>query len=149
MFPTSIKGVLPVDESKPADKNRLIYDLGNALEQVDARAVKLLGDSITFKGGIFRLTHGDNVLVPITSGVIQVRIGEPGFIRYKFSCLQMLSIFALVLVGRTLDRGNGGVPVSEFIAEAGVWSSAYALVYAIAAYRLRALIRRVVANLNG
>jgi hypothetical protein len=44
------------------------------LQKVDAREVKVYGDRVEFKGGIFRLVSSWNILVPFGSGMITIRL---------------------------------------------------------------------------
>jgi hypothetical protein len=67
------------------------------LQKVDAREVKVYGDRVEFKGGIFRLVSSWNILVPFGSGMITIR-PDIRQVAYHVSWLQLVC-FATVAVG--------------------------------------------------
>ena len=69
----------------------------DVLQKVDARDIRVYGDRVEFKGGIFRLVNSWNILVPFGSGIVIIR---PGIrqVAYQVSCLQLVC-FATVAVG--------------------------------------------------
>jgi hypothetical protein len=71
--------------------------LAGVLEKVDAREVKVYGDRVEFKGGIFRLVSSRNILVPFGSGIVTIR-PDIRQLHYQVSCLQLVCA-ATVAVG--------------------------------------------------
>jgi hypothetical protein len=71
--------------------------LTGVLQKVDAREVKVYGDRVEFKGGIFRLVSSWNILVPFGSGIVTIR-SDIRQIAYQLSCLQLVCV-ATIAVG--------------------------------------------------
>ena len=67
--------------------------LAGVLQKVDAREVKVYGDRVEFKGGIFRLVSSWNIFVPFGSGIVTIRQ-----VAYQVSYLQLVCV-ATVAVG--------------------------------------------------
>ena len=67
------------------------------LQKVDAREVKVYGDRVEFKGGIFRLVSSWNILVPFGSGIVTIR-PELRQVTYQVSCLQLVCVATVAVV---------------------------------------------------
>src|SRR6267154_1863974 len=98
MFPISLKGSIDTPGIAPEQVIEVTARLISALNRVRAFSVICDGNTITFRGGIFRLVSNWNILVPVNRGVITVSSGSRGVVRYNFSCIEMLVFIALWVV---------------------------------------------------
>ena len=143
MFPTSISGTVELPVLTPEQTPALVSALNIALEGARAFDISRTGNAITFRGGIFRFVSNLNVLVPVSSGVIEVRPGAPGTIVFRFSCMQLLIIVTVMalLTGFVIPSNQPlafklGMP-------ALMWLWLFGMNYLIAKIRLPAFIRRL------
>jgi hypothetical protein len=78
------------------DPSALPAYFASVLQKVDAREVKIYGDRVEFKGGIFRLVNSWNILVPFGSGIVTIR-PDIRQIAYQVSCLQLVFVATVAL----------------------------------------------------
>ena len=77
-------------------KAALLTHIAECLRNAEARGVKVSGDSVFFRGGIFRFVGNWNILVPFGRG--ELIVDEVTHeIRYRLSLLQNLSIVTIVV----------------------------------------------------
>jgi len=88
-------GTLGFDQE--VDVSLLPAHLAGCLRGVDADAVEVTDNLVTFRGGIFRFVTNWNVLVPFGFGDLTVN-SETREIRYRLSYRQ-LAIFSTTMVG--------------------------------------------------
>jgi len=147
-FPLTIAGTVKLAAATPGQASDLAEQLAKALIANRATDVRSSGNSVTFRGGMFRFVTNWNLLVPVTSGTITVASGSPGSVDYCFSCMQML-IFAtafslLVLV---FFASPPRAPLAfDLLAPIGAWAWLFGANYLLAYFRLSGFIRDVIAG---
>jgi len=94
MLDPTLTGTLALDSA--AGHEALLDHLANCLRQVDARRVQISPDSVTFRGGMFRLVGKMNMLVPFGHGELMVG-GPVPQVRYRLSIRQLLSVMTVVV----------------------------------------------------
>lgn len=77
------------------DKAALLTHLADCLRELKARDVHVSGDSVFFRGGLFRFVSGSNILIPFGFGELKVdeRKNE---VRYGLSIRQLVLVVALM-----------------------------------------------------
>jgi hypothetical protein len=91
------------------DPSALPAYFASVFQSVDARDVKVCGDSVEFKGGMFRLVGSWNILVPFGSGIVTIH-PDIRQVQYQGSChhlvfvvtvaVGIMSLFIVSSVGR-------------------------------------------------
>ncbi len=137
-----------VDFDEEVNSSLLPSHLAGCLRSVDADAVEVADNLVTFRGGIFRVVTNWNVLVPFGFGDLTVD-SEAREIRYRLSYRQ-LAIFstaivgivaALVLTFSSFRRSYGAI-----LALSLMWFVAAFVRAALGASRFQRLISRAVAT---
>jgi hypothetical protein len=142
MFPTSIEGRIDLPDTTELHADIMAACIVDALRDVRASAIERGGNTITFGGGIFRMVGNWNVLVPVSSGAIEVRAGPDAGISYRFSCLQMLVLVSAMALGVAVV-----IPASEPVAirlgaPVAMWAWLFGMNFLISTVRLRTFVRR-------
>jgi hypothetical protein len=97
------------------DPTLLPAHLAECLRGVDASAVEVSGNRVTFKGGVFRFVTNWNVLVPFGFGDLTVD-SQSGEVRYRLSCRQLfifLIVMTVVLTATLLVLAGGSQEMSR------------------------------------
>jgi hypothetical protein len=144
MFPTSVSGTVELASIAADRVPELTRTLKSALERARASQVTCRGNVVVFRVRLFRLVSNWNVLVAVGSGVVEVRAGSPGIVRFRFSCVRMLvlvSVLALLVaafIPPTLPLyARLGVPFA-------VWVWFFGMNFMLASFRLPAFVRRAI-----
>ncbi len=140
VFKTKIKN----DDIKVSD---LLFTIYSELEKHKPSRISLLDNSIRFKGGMFRGVTNWNLLVTITSGVIDFD-EESSSLVYKLSFKQLIlfGIFASILFGAFVLSSNGAFSiVSMFImSQLMVWLWLVGMNFLICIIRFRSFIENCI-----
>jgi hypothetical protein len=88
-------GALDFDEG--VERRALLVHLAGSLRKIDARAVTISDESVTFRGGLFRLVSSWNILMPFGSGELVVDAKKHA-VRYRLFIHQ----FVLVVTAMTM-----------------------------------------------
>jgi hypothetical protein len=94
------------------DSSSLPSHLARCLRDVDANAIEIDGNTVRFKGGIFRLVTNWNVLVPFGFGDLTIN-SEPREVCYRLSYQQSVVCLAIglgIVVTPMLAFGTRGIP---------------------------------------
>lgn len=144
MFPTHITGRIELAAATPERVDSIAERFVSELARVRASDVMRQGNTITFKGGVFRLVSSWNILGPVSQGAIELKVGPPPEIAYRFSCIQMLVITTLMVIVMGLFVATS--PRAPLALKLGapviMWLWLFGMNYLIAAYRLPAFVRR-------
>jgi hypothetical protein len=137
-----------VDFDREVDSSLLPAHLAGCLRSVDADAVEVTDNLVTFKGGVFRFVTNWNVLVPFGFGDLTVN-SETREIRYRLSYRQ-LAVFSTIIVGiaaalvlafSSWRRLSGSMLVLPFM-----WFVSVFVRSALGASRFQGLISRAVST---
>src|ERR1700694_3862198 len=94
-FPISISGSVA---ARDLTVDQAVDRLEVALAGVKAGALQRVGCAVHFRGGAFRLVSNWNILVPISTGVLEVRSQEDGVsVWYRASFSQLLLVVTLMV----------------------------------------------------
>jgi hypothetical protein len=145
MFPTGFRGEFEVVAVEYEAINVLLLRVERELRAARALNVCRRGNKVSFRGGIFRLVSNWNVLVPVGSGEIEVVPGNPAAVRYRFSCVEMLTFVTVVASALGVFLFTiAGISVAAFIFPIFIWFSMFGLNFLIASERLPAFVRKAV-----
>jgi hypothetical protein len=114
----TISGSLPFDPN--VDPVDLLPYVAEALRSVKGRDVTISGESVSFRGGVFRLVTNRNILVPFGRGVLTI---DPlsRQVRYELSFAQLFVFhtvfwgFVTVMMLRTPQAAPPIIPVLAWI----------------------------------
>jgi hypothetical protein len=145
MFPISLVGEFEIKMKESEDVKSVLNKIEEGLDSVRATSIVCTNNKVTFRGGIFRLVTNWNILVPVCYGEIEVQPGNPGSVKYKFSCVEMLVITAIMVVlmgGFILSS----IPISAFsiLAPLIMWLWLFGMNYLTAMLRLPAFVKKIV-----
>lgn len=94
-FPISLTGTVAV---RDLTVEEAIERLEGALAQARARALRREDRAVQFRGGVFRLVSGWNILGPISNGVLEVAPSANGVsVIYRVTFGQMLVVVTLMV----------------------------------------------------
>jgi hypothetical protein len=151
-FPLYIEGKIELGATSPEGAAELAARVASALIKVRASNVSLIGTSVTFRGGIFRLVSNWNILVPVGWGAIGVLTGSPGVVAYKFSCREMLGVTTLIALVVALFMAFVVPPSAPLFFRLGapvlMWLWLYGGNYLISRYRLPAFVKDAVVGIT-
>lgn len=82
------------------------------LELVKAHRIEIVGNSLTFTGGFFRIASGNNLLLPIDKGRIVIQTSdETVVVRFRISFLQMMIVSSLLILTMYLVAASRGTNI--------------------------------------
>lgn len=144
MFPLSIQGQFEVPRLTSKETGFVTMRLFYALEAAKASSLHRDGDTITFRGGMFRLVSNWNVLGPVSHGVIKVSATPTITVQYSLSSIELLVVATLqaLLAGFCVSIKTGEIGLLNFAVAAFAWTVLFGLNYLVAASRLPAFIRQ-------
>ncbi len=94
-FPISLSGAVTARE---VTVEQALDRIESALSYAKALALRREGGAVQFRGGVFRLVSGWNVLVPISSGIVEVSPSATGVsVGYRVTFMQMLILVTLMV----------------------------------------------------
>lgn len=146
MFPTGFKGEIETPPLRPQDVDDVLASIEEALVGAKAADITRVGNTISFRGGLFRFVIGNwNVLHPVGHGEIEVVPGSPGAVRYDLSCVQMLVVATLMVGWLTVSMSSRGhVTLGTVLIPLIGWLWLFGMNYLIAAVRLPAFVRSAI-----
>ena len=144
MFPISLEGSIDTHSISPEQVNAVTERLVSALNRARASSVVCDGNTVTFRGGMFRLVFNWNVLVPVSRGTITISSGSRDAVRFNLSCVEMLVVTTVMAICAGFVIPSGQPALFRFGAPVLMWLWLFGMNYVIAAYRLPAFIRRAV-----
>jgi hypothetical protein len=135
----TISGSLPFDPN--IDPANLLPYLAEAIRAVKGRDVAVSGDTVSFRGGMFRLVTNRNILMPFGRGVLTV---DPltRQVRYELSFAQLFVFqtiiwgFVAIMMSRT--------PGAPYIVPVVLWLIVVAANLLIGVPRFRSFLRKAV-----
>ena len=148
MFPLSITGSIKLQAISPQQVSGVVASIVAALERERASNVSIIGNTISFRAGVFRFVSRWNVLVPVASGTLEVKAGAPGSIVFRFSCIQFLAIFTTIVLILGLALPSEVSTVSHLVIPLVAWLWLFGMNYLIAAIRLPSFVRRAAEAAN-
>jgi hypothetical protein len=141
MFPFDIQGEVTLPRIGPAQVPIFVSQIATAASEERATSIAKTDSVVSFRGGVFRLVGNWNVFTQITHGTVEVIAGEPGVVRYRFTCTELLvitTVFAVIAGIAALHDGFSPLGIAAPIA---VWGWSFGMNYLIACVRLPDFIR--------
>jgi hypothetical protein len=68
----SFEYTVTFDYDNRLDKTALLAHLASCLQKLEARDIHTNGESVTFRGGLFRAVNKSNILIPFGHGVLTI-----------------------------------------------------------------------------
>lgn len=92
-------------------RDRLLDTFRQELDRLSPRKLDVSGDTVSFRGGVFRLVMNWNLLVPIGRGEIVVAPTDDGLlVRYRISFRELITVATImILVMMVMIFGSEGI----------------------------------------
>jgi hypothetical protein len=142
MFPTGFSGQFEIVAVEYRTIEILLQRVERELRFARALAVRRSGNKVSFKGGIFRMAGRSNVLNPVSSGEIEIVPGNPAIVRYRFSCVQLLTFVTIFASSCAIFLFSTGAILSGLIFPLIIWLSMFGLNFLGASATLPAFVRK-------
>jgi len=145
MFPLTIKGRIRAQHMGPEAARHTCMRLKQQLELADAMDIELQESRLSFRVKLYRYVSRFNILRKIDGGSIEVIQGEPGQLRYLFSCRRQLLISCVIssLFGLVIWLANYS-PQLALRAGLIAWCWLFAVDYLFSCVRLRRFVKAAI-----
>ena len=144
------KSIKIQNSDKAIDDSILAKEIVKNLEKVRARNIEIIGNRITFTGGLFRFVTNWNILVPITRGEIRIdRTNQ--CVQYTLNFSQLIIIGTIMVIAAGIFAISNGAPASFLLFTLPfIWIWLVGMNLIIGIPRFNALIRSIIksAGLN-
>ena len=150
MFPIHTRGsvVLP-NVNTPDRVQSVLSAIAAGLRSARARKVQIDGESIVFRGGMFRLVLGTNLLVGVTKGRISVHL-EPNVVKLDYDLWFTELLVAAIAGGCFLGVGGLAVTPSNAVCFGFfAFTCFFGINVLVAKSRFRAFLRKCAGQCTG
>jgi len=144
-FPGSFSGALTLRDATVA---QALARVESALDRERAFALQRSGSAIHFRGGVFRLVSGWNVLAAVSSGVVEMAPAGSGVqVRYRVAFTQLLVVvtgMVAFFLGPFVMMSPGPSMAGRLGILAFMWIWLFGANYALTRWRFPRFLRRAV-----
>jgi len=130
--------------SEEASANELLNSIASELKKHKPRSIDQKESSVHFSAGVFRLVFNWNILVPITSGTIKFKEGEPSLVyTLSFKELMIFGVVATIFIV-AVPLASGAPLAILFVAPILVWGWLVGMNFILSISRFGSLIKKCI-----